>query len=47
MTSDEFDRASLERPALVPFDDGSFRLYVSCSTWNSSALGVDGGWLAC
>ncbi|WP_375490116.1 hypothetical protein [uncultured Jatrophihabitans sp.] len=34
VTSDQFDCASLERPALVPLDDG-WRLYVSCSTRNS------------
>jgi hypothetical protein len=35
VTSEQFDCASLERPALVPLADGGWRLYVSCSTENS------------
>src|SRR5581483_10866954 len=31
VTSDEFDCASLERPALVRRPDGGWRLFVSCS----------------
>lgn len=34
VTSEQFDCASLERPALVPLEDG-WRLYVSCSTRDS------------
>lgn len=41
VTSDEFGSASLERPALVPLEDGGFRLYVSCSTWNSKHWWVE------
>src|SRR6478735_11506773 len=41
VTSDEFGAASLERPALVPVDDGGFRLYVSCSTWHSKHWWVE------
>lgn len=41
VTSDEFGSASLERPALVPLADGAFRLYVSCSTWNSKHWWVE------
>ncbi|HEY2297601.1 MAG TPA: hypothetical protein VGH43_07725 [Jatrophihabitans sp.] len=41
VTSDEFGAASLERPALVPVDDGGFRLYVSCSTWHSKHWSVE------
>jgi hypothetical protein len=29
---DQFGAESLERPALVPLDDGTWRLYVSCAT---------------
>lgn len=32
VTSEQFDSASLERPALVPLPDGSWRLYVSAAT---------------
>ncbi|TMM15603.1 MAG: hypothetical protein E6G01_09830 [Actinobacteria bacterium] len=32
VTSEELSCASLERPALVPMSDGTWRLYVSCST---------------
>ncbi len=35
VTSDQFECASLERPALVPLDGGGWRLYVSCSTLDS------------
>ncbi len=49
VTSAQFGCASLERPALVPLDDGGFRLYVSCSTpkskhwWVEAVdLGADG-----
>lgn len=41
VTSDEFESASLERPALVPLDGGGFRLYVSCSTWHSKHWWVE------
>lgn len=41
VTSDEFGSASLERPALVPLAGGGFRLYVSCSTWNSKHWWVE------
>src|SRR5690242_16841145 len=41
VTSDDFGCASLERPALVPLDGGGFRLYVSCSTWNSKHWWVE------
>jgi len=32
VTSEQFDSASLERPALVPLADGTWRLYVSAAT---------------
>jgi hypothetical protein len=41
VTSDEFECASLERPAIVPLDGGGFRMYVSCSTWNSKHWWVE------
>jgi hypothetical protein len=41
VTSDEFGSASLERPALVPLADGGWRLYVSCSTWQSKHWWVE------
>jgi hypothetical protein len=41
VTSEQFGAASLERPALVPAADGGFRLYVSCSTWNSKHWWVE------
>jgi hypothetical protein len=40
VTSGQFDCASLERPALVPLDDG-WRLYVSCSTRGSKHWWVE------
>lgn len=40
VTSDEFGSASLERPAIVEIDRG-FRMYVSCSTWNSKHWWVE------
>jgi hypothetical protein len=44
--SDQFDCASLERPALVQRPDGGWRLYVSCSTagskhWRVEAVDAD------
>jgi hypothetical protein len=41
LTSDSFSCASLERPALVPLADGGWRLYVSCSTWQSKHWWVE------
>jgi hypothetical protein len=41
LTSEEFDSASLERPALVPLADGGWRVYVSCSTWHSKHWWVE------
>ncbi len=41
VTSDEFECASLERPAIVALDGGGFRMYVSCSTWNSKHWWVE------
>ncbi|SHG48025.1 hypothetical protein SAMN05443575_2060 [Jatrophihabitans endophyticus] len=41
VTSEQFDSASLERPALVPLADGGWRLYVSCSTENSKHWWVE------
>jgi hypothetical protein len=41
VTSDQFGSASLERPALVALPGGGFRLYVSCSTWNSKHWWVE------
>ena len=43
---EEFDCDSLERPALVPVGDGSWRLYVSCATpgtlhWRVDVLDAD------
>jgi hypothetical protein len=40
VTAEQFGSASLERPALVRTDDG-WRLYVSCSTWNSKHWWVE------
>ena len=45
-TASEFGSDSLERPALVPLDDGTWRLYVSCATpgtkhWRVDALDAD------
>lgn len=41
ITSDDFDAASLERPALVRRPDGGWRLYVSCATKNSKHWWVE------
>jgi hypothetical protein len=41
LTSDSFNSASLERPALVPLADGGWRVYVSCSTWQSKHWWVE------
>jgi hypothetical protein len=41
VTSEQFKCASLERPALVALAGGGFRLYVSCSTWNSKHWWVE------
>jgi hypothetical protein len=41
VTSEQFGAASLERPALVPTDDGAWRLYVSCSTSRSKHWWVE------
>lgn len=41
VTSDEFECASLERPALVRRPGGGWRLYVSCSTPNSKHWWVE------
>jgi hypothetical protein len=46
LNREEFDCDSLERPALVALDDGSWRLYVSCATpgtrhWRVDALVAD------
>lgn len=41
VTSEQLGAASLERPALVPLADGSFRLYVSCSTFHSKHWWVE------
>jgi hypothetical protein len=41
VTSAQFASASLERPALVPLDDGGWRLYVSCSTEGSKHWWVE------
>jgi hypothetical protein len=41
VTSQEFDAASLERPALVPLPEGGLRLYVSCSTRDSKHWWVE------
>jgi hypothetical protein len=41
VTSEQFECASLERPALVRLRDGGWRLYVSCSTWNSKHWWVE------
>jgi hypothetical protein len=41
VTSDQFDCASLERPALVRRPDGGWRLYVSCSTAGSKHWWVE------
>lgn len=41
VTSDQFECASLERPALVHRPDGGWRLYVSCSTANSKHWWVE------
>jgi hypothetical protein len=41
VTSEQFDCASLERPALVRRPDGGWRLYVSCSTPNSKHWWVE------
>ena len=41
MTAEQFGSASLERPALVRTEDGGWRLYVSCSTWNSKHWWVE------
>ena len=40
VTSEQFGAASLERPAIVPLDDG-WRLYVSCSTPDSKHWWVE------
>jgi hypothetical protein len=41
VTSAQFESASLERPALVPLADGGWRIYVSCSTWQSKHWWVE------
>jgi hypothetical protein len=41
VTAEQFGSASLERPALVRTEDGGWRLYVSCSTWNSKHWWVE------
>lgn len=41
LTSEQFEAASLERPALVPLADGGLRLYVSCSTRGSKHWWVE------
>jgi hypothetical protein len=41
VSSAEFGAASLERPALVPLPNGGFRLFVSCSTWQSKHWWVE------
>jgi hypothetical protein len=41
VTSDQFECASLERPALVRRPDGGWRLYVSCSTAGSKHWWVE------
>lgn len=41
VTSQQFECASLERPALVQRPDGGWRLYVSCSTPNSKHWWVE------
>ncbi len=41
VTSDQFNCASLERPALVRRPDGGWRLYVSCSTAGSKHWWVE------
>jgi hypothetical protein len=41
VTSEQFDCASLERPALVRRPDGGWRLYVSCSTAGSKHWWVE------
>ena len=41
VTSEQFDAASLQRPALVALPDGGWRLYVSCSTRNSKHWWVE------
>jgi hypothetical protein len=41
VTAEQFDCASLERPALVPLPTGGWRLYVSCSTLNSKHWWVE------
>jgi hypothetical protein len=41
VTSDQMSCASLERPALVPMNDGRWRLYVSCATPGSLHWRVD------
>ncbi|HEU5265154.1 MAG TPA: hypothetical protein VFU35_00580 [Jatrophihabitans sp.] len=41
VSSAQFDAASLERPALVPLDDGGWRLYVACSTPDSKHWWVE------
>src|SRR5262249_28495830 len=41
LTNDQFGSASLERPALVPLADGTWRVYVSCSTWHSKHWWVE------
>jgi hypothetical protein len=41
LTREEFDCDSLERPALVPAADGTWRLYVSCATPGTRHWRVD------
>jgi hypothetical protein len=41
VTSDQFECASLERPALIDLEGGGWRLYVSCSTLNSKHWWVE------
>lgn len=41
VTAEQFGSASLERPALVRTDGGGWRLYVSCSSWNSKHWWVE------
>ncbi|WP_375474509.1 hypothetical protein [uncultured Jatrophihabitans sp.] len=41
VTSEQFECASLERPALVPLDGGGWRLYVACSTLASKHWWVE------
>jgi hypothetical protein len=37
---DKMDAESLERPTLILTDEGKWRLYLSCATWNSKHWGV-------